>query len=410
MNKNILWITPIGRAPDGLSVRLLNFGRELRAAGVTVHCLAPDEPGNAGHFRSYIKQGCVDAFSLLPIYKTQGWRGRLAAALVHPRAKNFCRRGDQQEFIERLVAHVRQLHPDVVIVSDRAFLLAAPELRKYVPIVIDWCDSFTLASWRRLEFALRQKQFRLVPGLIQAVIRNACEEQYYPRFAQANIVVSPVDQKVLRRLGGSAVSLLPLGVDKVTAPGPSRVPDRLIFTGVMNFEPNYRSILWFIDRVLPLVRAARPAAHLVVAGRDPERELLARRSEHISILGAVPDLSVEIGKAQLFVAPMVLGSGFKNKVVEALAAGTPVIGTNMAGEFLPEDLKKAIILSNEPAEMAAGIVRALENPDSVWPRVGYAQDVLRERYSWLQCARELLSIIALAERQSSALAANSPAQ
>jgi glycosyltransferase involved in cell wall biosynthesis len=346
------------------------------------------------YLRGYVASGCVDSFALVSPHKADKWADVFSRLAVYPGAKNFLRRKRQSRLIKELISVVHQYDRAVLILSDRAFLFAVPELSRHIPVVIDWCDSVTLAVWRLLRLDLSEGHYGRIPELLHSLIANLCEERYYPGYAQANMVVSPADRDVLNRLSSADISIVPMGVDRIVAPQVfSKVPGRLVFTGVMSFEPNYRSILWFIDHVLPLVRAARADAHLVVAGRDPVPELLARQSEHIAITGAVPDLATEIAAAQIYVAPMRLGSGFKNKVVEALAAGTPVIGTNMANEFLPNDLKHAVVVADAPENMANEIVAALEQPAKLISHVIRAQEILRDRYSWLQCTRGLMSLL-----------------
>ena len=88
-----------------------------------------------------------------------------------------------------------------------------------------------------------------------------------------------------------------------------------IFSGRMDFPPNYQSALWFIDRVLPRVTAKEPAVELVIAGPNPVPGLRARSGANVRVTGYTDDLGADIAASQLYVAPMVSGSGFKNKVI-----------------------------------------------------------------------------------------------
>ena len=115
---------------------------------------------------------------------------------------------------------------------------------------------------------------------------------------------------------------------------PERIETRLIFTGNMNFPPNHEAAMWFIDHVLPLIRQHRPEVTLVVAGRNPLPELVAQSGPAVRVLGDVPDMLAEISASSLYVAPLVSGGGFKNKVIEAIACGMFVVSTRRGVEFL----------------------------------------------------------------------------
>jgi len=121
---------------------------------------------------------------------------------------------------------------------------------------------------------------------------------------------------------------------------------RLIFSGNMNFPPNYQAAIWFIDNVFPLVRKAHPEAHLVVAGANPVPELLQPAGDYIRVTGYVAGMNDEIAASSLYVAPLITGGGFKNKVIEALGNRTYVAATPMALEFLDAATIRKILVGN----------------------------------------------------------------
>lgn len=146
------------------------------------------------------------------------------------------------------------------------------------------------------------------------------------------------------------------------------------------FQPNYQSALWFIEHVFPLVRRSGPCAQLIIAGACPVPELEAKQNPGIRVTGAVADLGAEIASSQLYVVPMVYGSGFKNKVVEALANGTFVAGTSLAFEFLDFDLRKLMLVGDTPADLAHEIVAFLNAPYVFEKRLEQARRLAMERF------------------------------
>src|SRR4029078_3989681 len=115
------------------------------------------------------------------------------------------------------------------------------------------------------------------------------------------------------------------------------------------------------------VRARKPLARFVIAGRAPTPEVTALAAvPGVEGLGAVPDMAASLGRAWVAVAPMRSGAGIKNKVLEAWAAGTPVVMTQMAatGSSLDRDAQR--LFGAQPEELAALIVALLDDSAERW--------------------------------------------
>jgi glycosyltransferase involved in cell wall biosynthesis len=190
---------------------------------------------------------------------------------------------------------------------------------------------------------------------------------------------------VIEQLSGAAelIQIILNGVSFPAAPAVcDRVPGRMVFTGWMNFPPNYEAALWFLDHVFPFILKVRPTAQFVVAGADPVPALKARVNHNVQVTGAVPDISLEIARSQIYVAPLISGGGFKNKALEAIVAGTYVVGTTYAAEFLPTDLRECVTVADGASNLAHAIPSALADPEALRPSVEKAQVILRNNYSW----------------------------
>jgi glycosyltransferase involved in cell wall biosynthesis len=160
----------------------------------------------------------------------------------------------------------------------------------------------------------------------------------------------------------------------------------------MDFPPNYEAALWFLNHVFPLVRQQIPQARIAIVGPNPVAELRACASDHVEITGFARDLNLEIARSALYIAPLITGSGFKNKIAEALANGTYVIGTSMATEFLEPSIRDLLIVANEPGQMADAIVRFLRDPAEYEERTARLRSTVREQFTWRQRASELAAL------------------
>lgn len=383
----------------GGHLRVFNLTRELILAGHEVHLAVlrkkgEDPASRAGYLEGLKRKRLITDYHELE-YRHPRVLGKLARLALHPAPVNRILRGAQQPTALALREIAVREGIDLCILSDRKLLFTLSGISAVVPTVVDWVDSYVL--YRAREIGLYVKGRRLGPAAkaLRYMVDDFITESYYGRLGDANLVVSPVDKRCLDRVNRAArknhVLLNGMSEKAPRSPEP-KAKGRIIFTGNMDFPPNYESAIWFIDRVLPLVLKRRGDIRLVVAGANPVPELLARAGPAVEVPGFVDDIGREIAVSQLYVAPLVCGGGFKNKVIEAITSGTFVVATGMAVEFLGAGAREHVLVADSPAEMAEAVISYLDSPQSYEPRLAALQRLVREEFSWEGRMRELVSI------------------
>jgi glycosyltransferase involved in cell wall biosynthesis len=396
---NIVWLLNCFNRPDlpdGSALRFSNYARQLTALGHRVHLLVPDWGFNQEYLMRLVEQGAIAGFTKLLGYRASGLKNALSRLCIHPGIRNRLLRAHTQPQRNAIRAVVQDQEADVFIFGERMHLFVIPELGEHATVLIDWADSNILYSWRATKRALLDGDLRGMAIGLWSLAARTPEEIYYTRQGDASIFVSPVDKRVLDTLSrvpdriqilfnGIAMPVIPIHCQKV--------PDRIIFSGRMDFPPNYDAALWFLDGVLPLIRKKKPGVHCVIAGACPVPALRTRANEHVTITGYIPDLLREIAQSQVYVAPMVSGGGFKNKVVEAIAAGTYVVGTRYAAEALNNELRSCMTVADGTLGLADAVLSALQTPSVLVPRIERAQRILQREFSWEGRTRELIAIV-----------------
>jgi glycosyltransferase involved in cell wall biosynthesis len=291
---------------------------------------------------------------------------------------------------------VRRFDVDVCILSHRPDFFLLPELSRHTATIVDWCDSLVLYYVREMRLLLSMGQLKQMCLDARHLLDALSDELFYSRYPDANIVVSSGDKQSLDRLNGKPHTNHVI-YNGVTLPAAETEPqtkrsDRLIFTGTMSFPPNYKGAIWFIDHVMPLLLRSNPNIQLVVAGQDPMPQLVARASKHVIVTGTVPDIKAEITKSSLYVAPLFSGTGFRNKVVEAIACGVYVIGTPMALEFLDERFRSCLSVAENAGQFARLIREYLQAPAAYDDRLKEAMRLLREDYTWANRTKQLAGL------------------
>lgn len=138
----------------------------------------------------------------------------------------------------------------------------------------------------------------------------------------------------------------------------------LAFSGNMGYHPNVQAVRWFARDIWPRVRRAVPAAEWVLVGKNEHvvRDLV-RGAEGVRCTGMVENAVAELARADVAVVPLLSGSGTRLKILEAWAAGTPVVSTRLGAEGLGEWDGLPVTLADNADEFSAKIVRLLCQPD-----------------------------------------------
>ena len=167
-------------------------------------------------------------------------------------------------------------------------------------------------------------------------------------------------------------------------PQPARGDEPVVaFSGNMEFPPNLTAIEWFRDAVWPVVVERHPEARWRLIGKNPAAaERLLRGVGNVQIAGAVEDAVAELARCRLAVVPLRSGSGTRLKIIEAWAAGTPVVSTTIGAEGLAGQAGQHLEIADRPEEFIEAICR-LFSDSSHAERVGAAGRRLFEcEYTW----------------------------
>ena len=397
----LLWLFPLDQQANiahGGNLRLFNYGKELVAKGHEVYLVtlktARDEGSESSAFFDELKRRRIVSACYEVGYQHPWLRGKIARLLAYPGLANSLLRKQQAPVVQAVREIIATRNIDVCVVSSRDLLFVVPKINAHVKTVIDWVDSYFLYHLREARMHLKQFRFVRAARAAQLMTEAFVRESYFGRRATSNITVSPVDKKYLDLANRARQKnrVLRNGVTASTAKPSSKIKGRLIFTGNMDFPPNYESALWFIDNVFPLLQQ-RWEIRLVIAGANPVKELLGRANERVEVTGYVDDIQKEIARSELYVAPLICGGGFKNKVVEAIASGTYVAGTSMAAEFLPAEARSQILTGDSPRQLANAILTYLDDPARYAKNLKVLQKMVAEEFTWTSRARELVAVL-----------------
>jgi glycosyltransferase involved in cell wall biosynthesis len=218
-----------------------------------------------------------------------------------------------------------------------------------------------------LSFRLFSRRNPLLKLLANIEYRRTLQEEENALVrTRACIAVSEKDRDALLRLfhgNVTPVHVLPNCAHDRFRPSSLETPGKgLLTVGAFGWYPNRDGLLWFMEKILPLVRKQIPSVAVRVAGSGidlPLRRKLEKRG--IGVCADVPDILPFLQEARLLFVPLRIGGGTRIKIVEAWAAGLPVVSTALGAEGLPYRSGVDMLVADDAAGFAAEIVRLLED-------------------------------------------------
>jgi polysaccharide biosynthesis protein PslH len=176
--------------------------------------------------------------------------------------------------------------------------------------------------------------------------------------------------------------LNPVGnvADLITIPLEDSQPDQVLFCGAMNREPNIEAASWLVYDIWPLVRAAVPSAELCILGAHPDDRVKAlAQSPGVTVTGYVPSLRPFYARSRVVVAPTQVVAGYLNKIMDGLAAGRPVVATEVANRGAKAP---CVQIAHTAEAFAASIVTFLRDP-VLWRTVALqGRHYAHEHFDW----------------------------
>lgn len=363
----------------GYQVRLYHQLLELASR----HDLTLLTFGHTSEVDKRLSQACREVVSL-PLPTTSTMAAAVANSAHLPLSVGLYR---NRRMAHEITDHLRRGDYDIVLLQ---LVRMAPYLREThgVPTVLDLLDA--------AELNMRERARAAALGPRQVLELEARRLGVYEREAIAaaslSLLISRRDFEYLERPPKARV--LPNGVD---LPGPGiraeRTPKAIIFSGTMSYFPNADAATWFVNEVLPTVHRSEPAATFRIVGRDPTGRVSGLASRPgVTVTGAVGEMSDELMRATVSVCPMRFGSGMQTKILEAMAAGTPVVATTKALAGIPDDLQGFAASADAPEAFANKVIQVLRDP-GVLQRANDGVEAIRARHTWRHSAEHLEALL-----------------
>ncbi len=165
--------------------------------------------------------------------------------------------------------------------------------------------------------------------------------------------------------------------------GRARERKRIVFVGTMAYHANVEAAVWFVREAWPEIRTEHPEWRLSLVGANPAPAVLALASEPgVEVTGTVDDVRPYYREAAAAIVPLKTGGGTRLKILEAFAAGVPVVSTTLGAEGLDVKPGDHVLIADRKEDWTRHLGVLASNP-AEWERLAAAgKELARTRYDW----------------------------
>ncbi len=283
-------------------------------------------------------------------------------------------------FENRIADLIRGRHYDLAVIEH---FWCAP-YHEHVAQVADR----TVLDLHNIESVLHAYCARVEGRAVSAAHRRFCEacraleRTWLPRFTWL-LAASEQDAGRIREIAPAArVQVFPNAIPSVPQPE-KREEHAIVFSGNLEYHPNVSAVRYFSREIWPDLREQWPGLIWRLVGKNPHAvRRFTSGDPRIVLSGSVPDAIVELSRTKVAVVPILAGSGTRYKIMEAWAAGLPVVSTSLGAEGLPVRDGEHLLLADEPKEFNNAVSSLLRSPE-LRSRLGRAGRCLYEReFTW----------------------------
>lgn len=208
-------------------------------------------------------------------------------------------------------------------------------------------------------------------------------------------IISEADKQWINHPLKEKIYVIPNGVNfKYYSPreGNKKEYD-IVFTGNMQYPPNVDAAIFLIAKIMPELWVEKPSLKVLISGANPVRHLKKLASDRVTISGWVDDIRDSYSSAKIFVAPLQIGTGLQNKLLEAMAMQLPCVTSSLANQALQAKDNVELFVADTVEEYIDTIKKLLSNPFLADEAALNGQKYVHQHFNWEYFCNKLDQIL-----------------
>ncbi len=252
---------------------------------------------------------------------------------------------------------------------------------------LDYMDALSKGMERRMEKASFFKRMLFKMEFKRLLNYENTIFEYF----EHHTIISEEDKKQLFHKDFAKITVIKNGVDeRFFEPMEQALEFDLVFTGNMSYAPNVKAALFLVNEVLPLCQST---VKLAISGANPVQEVRALASENVIVTGWIDDIRDAYAKSKVFIAPMTIGTGLQNKLLEAMAMRLPCITTNLANRALGAKPNEHILVGNTAQELAQHIDQLMNDEPLCRSLSNNGRGFVATHFKWEKVTQPLIELL-----------------
>lgn len=290
-------------------------------------------------------------------------------------------------FFNQVIKNEKPDHIFVQLLRMAEYAIRVPN----IPKSLDYMDTFSKGIERRM---IEASGFKKLIFKIEFKRLQKYEEKIFG-FFNHTFIISKQDQKSFSFEKASEINILPNGVDDdFFTPDESKVKKYdIVFTGNMSYPPNVSAVIYIAEHIMPLLIKKKPDIKFLIAGATPTNTVKALANQNIYVSGWMDDIRDAYNESSVFLAPLQIGTGLQNKLLEAMAMKIPCITSSLANNAIGATHNQNILIGNSPEEYTQMVLDCLENTEKIKQIAIAGKLHVEQHFNWLSLATEMGDIL-----------------
>ena len=275
---------------------------------------------------------------------------------------------------------IKQKRIDLIYVS---LLRMAPYISSglKIPAILDYCDALSLQTKRR---AMNETIFNWKKPLyyIESKLLQRYEKKIKPLFGTT--LVTSLEDAIYIDADAPPMIVPNYYKIKESEINSNQEPFTLGFSGDMAGTDNVNAIKFFCKKIFPFILAKYPQCRFYIIGANPSKKIfdvIQGLKNNIIVTGYVNDLESILSRIQVYVCPLMTGTGIKNRILQAMGLKMPIVSTSWGNKGVDAMPDRDIIITDDINEFADKVMLLFNNP-SLRKELGEnAQVFVKEKFS-----------------------------
>lgn len=166
----------------------------------------------------------------------------------------------------------------------------------------------------------------------------------------------------------------------------------LVIATNYTWKHNVTGLKWFINKVLPIVSEQISEVSLKLYGKGAEK-YFKNYHKQVKAIGFVEDITTELKKSQVYIAPLFVGAGIRIKILEAMSIGLPVVATSIAADGIIAHNTNGLFVNDDPYTQAETIIHLLKNKEFLRTSSEQAHLFISQNYNWDKSIQKMITLM-----------------